>query len=71
MAAAKALSAHHRRAGKESWSQQIRSRSRETKLLRACTSRSDNIDASSETALGLALGPGILQLTSIPHKALP
>lgn len=38
--------------------------------LSECTLRSDNIRASSETDLRLALGPGILQLASLLHKAL-
>lgn len=55
---AKPFQTHRALAGKESSSQQICSHSRETNLISSCTSRSDNIDASSETDLRLALGPG-------------
>lgn len=68
---AKPLQTHQALAGKESSSQQICSHSLETNLVSSCTLRSDNIDASSETDLRLALGPGILQFFSILYKVLP
>lgn len=59
------LQTHQAEAGEESPGQQISSHPKETIPVTLHTSRSSNIDGSSETHLRLALGPGILQFTSV------